>query len=403
VRVLNGLLFLGGSQLQVPGIRWATEAGFDVYLVDREQNAAGQRFAKEFFCVDVCDWDEIYHQLDITGNLKKIHCIYASSDFGLQTVAHLNEALGLKGVNKAQASLLLDKDATNRQLEARGVKVPKILGRLTPQIFDFENIKYPVVVKPSIGSGSVGVTVAISPDELEPAMDVAKRLGGVPIIEEYVEGTHIDVSGFVLGGTFRRGGLLVRFFTGGAKRVPTWGHQPSLVSSQQESEIYSQLELAAHILGLKNTPLKADIVLTQDGPCLIEVSARFHGDVSSSFVAPRAYGLSPLQNWFGALRGLKVDYEGFDKLPKKLQGWAAILSGRIGTLLAVSGIAEASETTGVQEVLIRRLPGHHIDSTDDNRAVIGFIFAEAGTPDALGKILDTAINRIQLEFGGPTP
>lgn len=394
---MNGLLFLGGSELQLPGIRAASALGFDTFVVDKDPNAPGRALSKRFFSVDAADYLGLHGLLKESGIESKISHIYCGSDFGLKTAAYLGEALGIDGITRLQAAQLLDKRLANKALADAGVRTPNVIQETRDVRVEINRVEYPVVVKPATGSGSIGVTVVNSESELRGALRLALE-SGAALIEEYVEGPHIDASGFLRHGNFFRGGLLRRFFTTGHVRVPTWGHQPALLSNSQESEIYGLLEEAARVLGLEETPVKADIVWTNGGPCVLEVSARFHGDVSSSFVCPIAYGVSPVEQWFAALAGREFDTSAFEPSRAQLTGWAAILAPRTGILSSITGLDRARQTPGVTDLVIRKHVGDPIASIDDNRAVVGFLFAQASTVEQLKLVFDQALASIALEM-----
>jgi biotin carboxylase len=78
-------------------------------------------------------------------------------------------------------SILFYKDKLKRYIEMRNPR-----SFLIPKSFDKENIKFPCVVKPNIGSGGDFVTLCNSLSELRVFSKIIKQNNRVPIVEEYI-------------------------------------------------------------------------------------------------------------------------------------------------------------------------------------------------------------------------
>jgi D-alanine-D-alanine ligase len=97
------------------------------------------------------------------------------------------------------SALAMDKVMSKRIFEHNGVPTPK-WELLTTS--DRVTLPFPLVVKPSSEGSSVGVSIVESPDQLAPAIALARRYHGPVIVEEYIAGTEVFVGildGVVLG------------------------------------------------------------------------------------------------------------------------------------------------------------------------------------------------------------
>jgi D-alanine-D-alanine ligase len=111
-------------------------------------------------------------------------------------VQGLLEVMGIPytGCGVRASAVAMDKIATKRALAA----VPNLVqardwvvcrGQEFPA-----DLVYPVVVKPSVGGSTIGITLATGPTELERAVDVAFGLHYELLLEEFVEGEEITVA-----------------------------------------------------------------------------------------------------------------------------------------------------------------------------------------------------------------
>ncbi|MFC1675190.1 D-alanine--D-alanine ligase [Candidatus Omnitrophota bacterium] len=119
---------------------------------------------------------------------------YFGEDGGIQGI--LDEmALPYTGSGRAASRLAMDKVASRRVFEGRGIRVPRY------EVFDKSfyksgraprsKLKLPLVVKPSAQGSSLGLTIVKKEDSLERALELAFSFDGRAVAEEYVDGREI--------------------------------------------------------------------------------------------------------------------------------------------------------------------------------------------------------------------
>jgi D-alanine-D-alanine ligase len=98
------------------------------------------------------------------------------------------------------SALAMDKAASRRVFDQEGIESPRWC--VYRGAADLLRIGLPLVVKPSREGSSVGVSIVREESQLEPALQMASRLHGVVLLEEYIAGREIEVAvldGEVLG------------------------------------------------------------------------------------------------------------------------------------------------------------------------------------------------------------
>jgi D-alanine-D-alanine ligase len=95
------------------------------------------------------------------------------------------------GAGVAASAVNMDKDLAKAVLRARGIPITRSVtirdGDPPDHPFD-----YPVFVKPARLGSSVGITKVRSPEQLEPAVALARRHDEKVLIEEYVDGKEVE-------------------------------------------------------------------------------------------------------------------------------------------------------------------------------------------------------------------
>ncbi len=398
----KSLLYIGGSELQLPGIRWAQDAGLDVILTDLREDAPGRGLCDLFHPVSGTDEKALRELALVIDGQMPLGGAYCSNDFGLNAVAAVGEATATPANDPRAVARALDKYAAGLIWHAADIPTPiaEAVDTVEELLQALEHLGLPAVVKPMSSSGSRGVRTIETLEEVPAAFAAAKRPDPdrTVLVQAFARGQHVDVNAFFARGVLHPGGILDRHFTEPPCCVPTWGCQPSSVGADVEGEVYELVERAALALGIDTGPIKADVVVSEAGPVILELTPRFHGDVSTAHVTPLATDRSPIQDWFAYL----ADPEGWSPsdAPKAKchAGWMAIFPDRPGTFRGLRGLPQALELEGMRGGTILKNPGAHIERLGDNTSVLGFLWAVAEDREELERRLRVALEHIEVEI-----
>lgn len=207
------LLLLGGSEAQIIAIRRAKEMGIFTVVCDYLPDNPGQYIADKFFLASTTDKDAI---LEIAKNEQIDGIVAYSSDPAAPTAAFVAGKLGLPGIDYDVVCHLCEKQLFRKFLQEHGFNVPKSIKVELPykmSDIDMRGLSMPVIVKPTDSSGSKGITVIRSLDELEGALKYAQQYSRnkTLIIEEFIERDHphvIEAELFVIDGEVKSWGLI---------------------------------------------------------------------------------------------------------------------------------------------------------------------------------------------------
>lgn len=393
----KALIHLGAGEMQIPGIQIAVKLGLHVVTTDQREAAPGARFSHEHWVISVADVDALILK---ARNLALTHDIvgaYATSDLGVHSVVKITEALGLRGNSVASVEACIDKSKALTVWRRLGISVPRgeVLDLKDEALAKIGAMGFPLIVKPADSCGSQGVLTVSTPESLRAALAEAGRFSRMVIVEEFVDGRHIDVNGMFLDGAFKPVGMMDRFFTGAPHHLPQWGCLPCHLDDESQSQVYDLLERAARALGIDHGPVKGDVIWAARGPVLLEIAPRFHGDVSTQFLPTLAAGIHPAAIWLSHLANLPPPEAACHS--GLYAGWHALFASGEGVVRSIRGMHEAHAVPGVVKIYLMRAVGEMVAGKIDNRSMCGFVWATASDAESLRNTLHKATSLIEIE------
>jgi hypothetical protein len=148
---------------------------------------------------------------------------------------------------------------------------------------------------------------------------------------------------------------------------------------------------AARALGLRTGPVHAELRVTGTGPAMLELAARSIGGLCSRALQfPGGQSLEELI--LANALGEPVPYRG-QHIPRS-SGVFMLPVPRARVLRAVQGRADAEAVPGITGVTITIPRGRRVLPLPGGDQYLGFVFAEADTPDEVEKALTAASQRL---------
>ncbi|MEM6792730.1 MAG: ATP-grasp domain-containing protein [Acidobacteriota bacterium] len=205
---------------------------------------------------------------------------------------------------------------------------------------------WPIVVKPTAGSGSEDVYFPASDAELLRDCQRVLRGGrGEVLLEEYIGGEELVINGIVDAGS----DLLITDVWHYDRRtshgVPNLFYQTSKISTRARtfSQVGGYAAAVVEALELRRCPIHMEVKIDDRGPCLIEVGARLPGG-NLSVLASKLHGRSLIElaacHYLAdlPLSGRDLDYRRYDRLQAKvLHG---IQAEEVAPIRRVHGVEE---------------------------------------------------------------
>ena len=379
------ILLLGASQDQLAAIHTAKRMGIRTLVVDRQPDAPGFALADEAAAICTKDTASLKALCDTSRarGYPVDGVLVMGSDIP-QVVAELAEYLGVIGPTRETARLATHKRLMKECFAANGIPIPWFKkAESAAQVHEFFHaLGRPLVIKPVDRAGSRGVariTTAAHIDQLFAEAEKQSLCGEV-LVEEYLEGLQISTEtlvwkgkGHTVGFADRNYEMLERF----APRIlENGGAVPSSVSPAQRRAVESIVERAAMALGITDGVAKGDIVLTAEGPKVIEMAARLSGGDFSETLIPLGCGVDIIEAAISIAIGRPLDISTLKPC------WSRAVINRYffpppGRLRAISGIEEVAAKDFIRKLQFWYKPGDLLPEISSHGERFGVFIVEA--------------------------
>ena len=267
-------MIIGSGASQVLGIKTAKEMGLRVITIDGNPNAPGMKLADVALPVDITDMNgaiEVAKKYDIMGVLTQ-------TDLGVPTVGAIVDAMELPGVGSEVAYISTNKVAMRERFKEFGVPSPRFEGASTlDEAYEaVKRIGFPVMVKAVDSAGSRGVTRLDIFNGLKGAFEDSLGCSKEKqvCVEEYIEGVEFGAQAFSYDGKMEIALVHNDTVTQPPNYVPIGHSFPSTLSEETIEEIENAISKALEALDIDCGPSNVDLILTEDGPKIIEINAR---------------------------------------------------------------------------------------------------------------------------------
>lgn len=392
---MKKLLIIGASILQLPAILKAKEMGYYVGVIDFNPNAIGIPYADEYFNVSTIDIPGV---VATAKQFQPDGIMTLATDMPMRSIAAACQELGLPGIDLPTAIRATDKAEMIKAFEAHNVEHPWFVTAKNEE--EFAKIKigisFPCIMKPTDNSGSRGVVLCHNAEELEKEYSYTRNesRGGAVIIEEYLTGHEVSVEVMVVNGTPHVLQITDKLTTGAPHFVEMGHNQPSQLPLVDQDRIRDLASRAVLAIGIDNSPAHVEIMLTKDGPKMIELGARMGGDCITTHLVPLSTGIDMIKSTIELSCGITPD------ITQKINKGSAIRYFDVpsGIIKSIAGIDEAKKIPGIQEISFVKNIGEKAGEICSSVDRIGFVIAQAETPVKAIDCCNAALNTISIQI-----
>ena len=391
------LMILGASILQLPAIEKAKEMGLDVVVVDMNPDAVG-------FKVPGIE-KEIISTIDIQAVISaaKRHRIDGimtlATDMPMRTVAAVAKEMNLIGIDEETALKATNKAEMRKALQLNNVPIPKfyVVSNKDEYKEVVKQFDVPFIVKPADSSGSRGIFEVkdIHNDDLIiEAYDYChpfSKVGDV-VVEEYMEGPEVSVETLTVNGECHVIQITDKLTTGAPHYVEMGHSQPTMLSNEIAEQISKVAKAANKAIGIKNGPSHTEIIVTKEGPKIVELGARLGGDNITTHLVPLSTGVNMVECCIKIALG---------EIPDRKKKWnkgSAIryFEQHAGVIDSIEGVDKAEEIDGVQQISIVHGVGEEVTEINSSGERMGFVIAQDVDVDAAIKDCLAALTKMNV-------
>jgi argininosuccinate lyase len=261
------------------------------------------------------------------------------------------------------------------------------------------DVGLPAILKPTVGSGSVGVKLCATETEVVDyaawLLQRTKNERGMPLapeilVEEYLSGDEFSVEtlGALSLGITRKHLSREPFFVETGHDFPA-GLEPEIRDSITETVLK-----ALRCLGWDWGPAHTELRWTARGPAIIEINPRLAGGFIPEIVR-LATGVNMIHETLRLVAGEQADVT---PVCSKSASIRFLIPSRKGTIKKVSGLDDARHVAGVTDVQLYREEGQLVQLENDFRDRIGHVISCSSSSALAIRSVETALERISIDI-----
>lgn len=391
----KAIMILGASILQLPAIQKAVEMGLRVIVLDMNPEAPG------FHIPGVIR--EVISTIDTNAAIiaAKKHGIDGvmtlATDMPMRTVAAVAQVCGLAGISADTAIKATDKAVMRETLKKAGVPVPRFIKVENEKAFQMAVKRFdsPFVVKPSDSSGSRGIILVKDKKDADVAYRYALPFShnGIVVVEDYMTGPEVSVETLAIDGVVHVIQITDKITTGSPHFVEMGHTQPSCLNAETKRKIYEITIAANKALGIAIGPSHTEIIVTAEGPKIVELGARLGGDCITTHLVPLSTGVDMVEACIRIALGERPDISATTDCGSAIR----YFHQRAGVIKDIEGVEEAKQISGVKQISIVHGIGEKVTDITDSGSRMGFVIAQGSTAEDAAQKCEDALSRIRIE------
>ncbi|WP_040047825.1 ATP-grasp domain-containing protein [Bacillus thermotolerans] len=384
--MMDRIIFLENNVSGFEAMVKAKRRGHHVIFMTSDLKHYNKKFALDAL-QEVDEIIEIDSSVDVPGilgeikRIGKIDAFLSFNDMHARTAAEVAKALGLPGIDPIAVANAKNKAKSRRIFKEKNVPSIHYTYVLEHELPKLKNINFPVVIKPTDGTASRFVKLLDHEDDLRKYYSEIKEVDSYGrsikrekefLIEKYITGDVVSVEMLCYEGSYHVLGLTGRDISGMPFFVETGFYFP--LEREDADEIINVALKAVEVLGIDFGFCHVELILSEDGPVVIEVNPRLAGAVIPKLMHIST-GQDPLDLVLDLHLGKRIDIQGEQK--KQLICGHYFYSNRVGKVQRLHHLDEVRKLDYCIQASITKGIGTHINGLSSNFDLIGNVIFEA--------------------------
>ena len=379
---------------QVYSIKYCKKLGFNVLSVDQNPKAQGFRFSDEYLISKIDDTQKIINYI----NSKKIipsGIIGFVSDAAVIPVGKLRKYYNIYSQSIDMLKLQIDKEKQLNQLIKNKIKVPKsfFLGSIGDSENFIKRLKFPLITKPIIGSGSKGVNKIHSFNELakiEDSFSYSKK--GKIILQEFIEGDEFSIETFCYD-------KKIKFLATSKREVNESMSATDIFTFEIEKnlnrKIIDEIKKIYEIFKYPDGPGHFEIIIDKEHkPYVIDIHFRGGGFDIYNFLIKEVSGFDIVYNTIMQCTNEELNLKCNKKRNSVL---IKFINGFSGILKKIEGIDEINKIDGVSATTFFKV-GEKINNSNSDGDRVVMLKSSSVKIETCKKLINDAIKKLNIEI-----
>ena len=273
------LAVVGATMWQKSLVQKAKEMGIETHCFAWDKgDIVCKKTADYFYPVSVLEKEQI---LEVCQKVQIDGICSIAADICVPTVCYVAEKMGLIGNNYDDSLIAINKYLMRKAFYKNGINIPRFAVTGENDEIVLTDFTYPLIVKPTDRSGSIGVMKVKNEKDLKNVIENAQKLSfqNKAIVEEYITGKEVSVEAISWQGKHYILAITDKVTTKEPYFVELEHHQPSLFATDIQNKIRQETIKVLNALNIKYGASHTEIKVTEKGQVyVIEAAARMGGD-----------------------------------------------------------------------------------------------------------------------------
>lgn len=207
-----------------------------------------------------------------------------------------------------------------------------------------------------------------------------------------MEGPEVSVEALTYNGATHVLAITDKVTTGSPRFVEMGHSQPSTLNEEQQKQIESITKRAVKAVGIDFGPTHTEVIVTNNGPKIVEIGARMGGDNITTHLVPLSTGIDMVGACINIALGLPPD------ISRRTNFGSAIRYLRVksGVIKSINGIEEAKAIDGIKDIYINKVVGEKVDEILNSTNRIGYVIAQGDNASHAISICEKALSKIKI-------
>jgi biotin carboxylase len=288
------IMIFGGGINQLELIKEANLMGITTVVIDPSGEALGKNIADHYLQLAGNDYQGT---LDVANKFSVDGIVTGQMEKPLRLMAKLAAEKGYIFNTPKTILTSLNKESMKKAIQKAGIPTAKAFVFSSGEKVDYDlidELNYPLIIKPIDAFSSRGVKKVENKERLSFYEQETRNFSSNNsiLIEEFMEGREFSIESITYNGETNVIQVTEKFITPYPNTVEMGHLQPARVSKEERFKIEEIVNKAILAIGIDNTASHAEVMLTKNGPFMIEVGARLGGDFISSYLTKASTGVS---------------------------------------------------------------------------------------------------------------
>ena len=403
-KINKTLLVIGGGVESLPGIKIALSFGIRVVVSDMDINAPAFLLCKDKLLSSTYDFVKTAELAkNFSDEVCKINGVISLAADVPYTVSFVSKILNLKSNSLETAILSSDKFLMKKKFKKESIPIPKFWK--IKSFDEFLNIAskfgLPLIIKPLDGRGSRGVLLTKNHKDLKFSFNESLRFSkdNCLLVEQFLEGQQISTEALFIDGV----GYPIGFSDRNYEFLDTYypfiiengGDMPTSLSLNDKNMVAKTAIDAGFALGVVNGVVKGDMVLTKDGPKVIEIATRLSGGWFSSDQIPLNSGVNIVE--FAIKIALNIKFDPNEIIPKQDDGVAIrYFFPKEGKIFGIENLNVTKNKKYIHKFQLFVKEGDVIEKITDHTKRAGYVITTGKNKNQAVERANDIINSIKI-------